>query len=185
VSGFYFGAIVLAVAVVGIRLTLSGVSKSTKASEQAFLFHALRDELQVLAAERVLSSDSLVYQHLMKMLNLGIKNAGIMTVRDLLVVYSQLSAEAKGSTAFQDAVEKCDPKTKNLAGRCFLAFSQMLIANDWVVRTAVQCAKAIRIPGVAYRAITKTASQIFPQRSQAVREARLYREWAQRLSPVH
>jgi hypothetical protein len=46
-----------------------------RAKEQCFRFHELRDALQILAIEGKIKQDSRIYQFLMFMINVAIKNA--------------------------------------------------------------------------------------------------------------
>src|SRR3990172_9594942 len=52
--------------------------------EQAFRFHALRDNLQLFSLDGKIQSTSPSYGFLVSLTNLGIKNAGKLNVLDIL-----------------------------------------------------------------------------------------------------
>ncbi len=83
-DAFIVGLVLLGLAVLMQRTFLYPVSLKLKRREQEFKFHEVRDELQLLAIDRVIDVNSAAYLFLLSMSNVAIKNAGVLCVRDII-----------------------------------------------------------------------------------------------------
>lgn len=156
-----------------------------KAKEQAFRFHELRDDLQLLAIEGKISISSPVYADLMRMLNVAIRNPGIMKLREIvwMAVTVRDQIKARGVANLQEQLLRENPEVQAFASRCFLAYSQMLISNDLLVRTAFSIANLSIAPikavvGPIYRFMKRVA----PTHAQAMKQANWYSKTGRQLA---
>lgn len=193
-DGFLFGLACICAAVATWGILLRPRARKIAAADQAFRLHSLRDELQILVAEGRLEPSSPTHDFLMTMLNFAIRNAGSVKLREVLQIARNVKDHI-GKTQFEDLladVERHDGAVQELFQRFFLTFGNMLVSNDWIVRTGVRTVSAIstswRAFGPAVRALDKGASifvgLLTPTKGQAVREARWYFERAKRLNPA-
>lgn len=188
--------IALASCVVALGVQLAYLSKRDRilrAKEQAFQFHALRDELQLFVVQERMHPSALTYEFLMQMLNFSIKNAGVLKLREALALTEKVK-ERVDETRFEAIladVKKHDPEVQELTGKFFLAFANMLVSNDWIVRAGVGVARRVatgwKVLGPIIRMLDTIATAFFrlvtPIRVEAVHEVRRYRIWARCASP--
>lgn len=152
--------------------------------EQAFRFHALRDDLQLLAVDGHISVTSLSYHTLMLMLNVAIRNAGLMKLREILVIAETVRKELAQSNAkeLQSDIQRHGVKVQELASQCFKAFADMLVANDYIVRLVVAAAHSSLVRyGVL--PVFRMLKPLAPVHAKAVSQARWYSEKGMRLAP--
>ncbi|MDZ7780348.1 MAG: hypothetical protein U5R14_10515 [Gemmatimonadota bacterium] len=126
--------IALALALSLQRLALRHTAKNLSIREKAFRFHAIRDRLQSMAVDGELAPDSKVYEFLMFAVNVGIRNSGKLRMRDMLTMTSQL--ENRTISNDDDVLQEVagsSPAVKTLTGETFLAFVDMIVANDRLV----------------------------------------------------
>ena len=157
-------------------LTLQHRVPKLKAKEQAFRFHALRDELQLLAVEGYISTSSVSYVVLVRMLNVAIRNPGLMRLRDVLrmATIARNTVERKRTfEEFQEDLQHHDPKVQQLASNCFLAFMTMLISNDSLVRLAFEAADWSVVRSM-FRHSRGLLRHVVPTHTEAVDMARWY-----------
>lgn len=152
--------------------------------EQAFRFHALRDELQLSAVNGDIPVTSLSYRMLMLMLNIAIRNAGLMKLRDILMMTETVRKQLGRSNAeeLQNDIQRHGPKVQELASKCFTVFADMLVANDYIVRLVMA---AVHSPFVKYAVLPlfRMLKPLAPTHAQAVRQAKWYSDKGMRLSP--
>lgn len=174
---------------VGIgRILLERKSSSLRAKEQAYRFHAMRDELQLLAAERKIDTSSESYGFLISVLNFSIRNAGVVKLREIIEVSERVRRETSGSefNGIMEDLRRHGPQVQRLAQEFFETFAWMLISNDRLVKYGVAAAGAVKTslnalqPAIkgANRAVTYSLSFIAPSKVRAVRDARWYSEKA-------
>lgn len=167
------------------RFFLLGCQRLLRAKEQAFEFHRLRDELQLAAAEGIIKPGSLAFEFLMQMLNVAIRNAGILTLTQSLALAKKVSGKSDRGTyeaAIAD-IEKHGPRVQQLAGGFFHSFARMLLANDWLVSAVI----ALTRHHLSNQLVVEPARSIrrlrrYP-RVQLIGYVRRYFDWSQRLSP--
>lgn len=173
------------------RAFLTGRSRTLRAREQAYQFHTLRDELQLFAAGGRIETSSLAYSFLIQSLNLAIRNAGLLKLREILELSERVrkTIEKTNFEAIYDDIQRHDSAVRELAGRVFFAFATMLIANDWLVSAGLNMRRRILTSWGIIKPIIKFADSLAtaflnvfaPTKVQAVDQARLYRNWAERL----
>jgi hypothetical protein len=122
----------VAVALTFERFYLRSQHRKLRIAEQTFTFHRLRDELQLLAVNKQIEVNSLLYDFLATMLNLGIKNASTLRASQVMQIAKRNSQQFSGSTneTLIDHVKMYNHEVKNFVGICFYEFSKMLMIND-------------------------------------------------------
>ena len=127
---FALGAVAFALLIQ--RLFLVGCQRLIRAKEQAFEFHRLRDELQLAAAEGNIKPRSLAFEFLMQILNVAIRNAGVLTLTQSLALAKKVSAKNDGGRyeAVLADFKNHGPRIQDLAAKTFSSFATMLVAND-------------------------------------------------------
>lgn len=186
----------LASLVLGIwieRALLANLAAKLRVKEQAFQFHALRDELQLLVAEGRIDPSSDVYEFLMQMTNFCIRNAGVLKLREVLEIAERVKSKIANNEFKRiiEDIQKQDVQVQQLAQKFFFAVANMLISNDWLVRCGVQMATAIAkglrtvtpVVALVHRGTTAILDVVTPTKVEAVREARWYVELGNRLNP--
>jgi hypothetical protein len=179
-------ALAIAVAIQGFMLRRH--ARGLKAREQAFRFHAIRDELQLLAIREEVDPNTDLYQFLMYTANLAIQNAGVMRLRDILALARRVKQEIPQQ--FLRALETAPKPLRKLTAETFGALASMLVANDPLVAmglsAAALTAKAWSFIRPLLRsvisAIDALAKQIAPSHAEAVRYARDYSNIAGRFA---
>jgi hypothetical protein len=156
------------------RVALCHRGSAVRTAEQAYRFHELRDELQLLVIDGKLSSSSYVYLCLVAIANLCIRNAGVFRLRDLVAMTSQIDQKMEGRSVVK-AVQEMNPAVQETAGKIFYAFAQMLISNDSIVRFAFHTARFCQ---PAIEASKWLLVRIDPTRTEAFRQARRYLQLA-------
>jgi hypothetical protein len=187
----FVGLFFLCVALLVERLMLSGRTHILQAKECAYRFHALRDELQLMAASRRLDTSSLTYSFLMFSLNLAIKNAGTMKLRDILRLADTVKEriEATRFEAIKADITTHDSSVGELAGRIFHTFYEILVSNDRWVSIAISMHRHIRHSWADIRPLLEWIDRrvaailtVFaPTKVNAAVRARQYQHWAERL----
>jgi hypothetical protein len=171
-----FALSILAAGFAVMLLTLQHRVPKLKAKEQAFRFHALRDQLQLLAVEGRISTTSVGYEGLMRMLNIAIRNPGLMKLGDMLRTAESAKDTIGGTPTFeefQEDIQHHGPEIQQLASSCFLAYVLMLISNDSLVRMAFWLASWTVVRPV-FRHLRKLLTQLVPTHTEAVDLARWY-----------
>ncbi len=132
----------LAIAVAIQSLALSRRARRLKGTEQAFRFHAIRDQLQELALAGAIEQDDRVYQFVLSTANMAICNAGVMKLRDVLAIAETVDSEIKQEQAvrFYRDVKRHPDQVQHLVGVTFEALSRMLVANDFLMRAGLRAA---------------------------------------------
>ena len=180
-DAFIVGLVLLGLAVLMQRTFLYPVSLKLKRREQEFKFHEVRDELQLLAIDRVIDVNSAAYLFLLSMSNVAIKNAGVLCVRDIIQMTGFLTKAT--SEVFCDLDEQ-DRRVKELAARLFMHFGDMLISNDWIVRLGVFVTRqSWPLLRVFLRIAKVIVNHLDPMRVKAIREAQQCREMSHQLAP--
>ena len=183
----------LAIAVLIQRLALERRARRLKATEQAFRFHAIRDQLQELALEGAVHQHDQVYRFVMFTANLAICNAGVMKLRDILAIAQTVDSEISEQThTFFRDVKRQPEQMQRLVGATFETLAQMLVANDFLMRaglrTAVLASRAWTIARPVLLAVTRAvdwlARYLAPTRAKAVWYARRYNDLGDRLRPA-
>ena len=184
------GLAALALALLVQRLVLERRARVLKAREQAFKFHAIRDELQRLALKGVVSQSHDVYQFVMWTTNLSIRNAGVMKLRDTLRIARTVNSEmSERGRKFLLDVKRAPEPLQRLVGDTFKALAETLVANDYIVRAGltigVLAAQAWKMLRPVFAAITRIvdpfAELVAPRHAEAVRYARKYHHLGGRL----
>jgi hypothetical protein len=171
-----FALSILAAGFTLMSLTLQHRVPMLRAKEQAFRFHALRDQLQLLAVEGRISTTSVGYKGLLRMLNIAIRNAGLMKLGEML-----RTAESAKDTIdnkptfekFEEDIQRHDAAIQQLASDCFSAYVYMLISNDSLVRVAFMLANWTVVKPV-FRHLRRLLTQLVPTHTEAVDLARWY-----------
>jgi len=189
----FVGLISMAIALGIQRAFLSSHKRRLRASEQAYRFHALRDDLQLLAAGKFISVASPVFEFLMFTLNMAIRNAGAIRLREVLQLSKLIDKEVERHQfeKLLAEIQDCDPRVQQLAGRTFFSFAHMLIANDWLVASGLAIRQRINrgwgklsaainwIDRLMIAFLLRMASE----KVQAVDRASHYRDMGQRVNP--
>jgi hypothetical protein len=156
-----------------------------RAKEQCFRFHELRDMLQILAIEGKIKQESRIYQFLFFMINVAIRNAGVMKLSDLLRMSKTVKTEVEGPgfEAVTRELRSYPAEVQILASDVFNTFAKMLVVNDDL--TFLLFNIATNIANIAAVQIVKSiAKTLTPQRAEVVRQARSYRLLGQRMAPA-
>ena len=182
------GLLLLSIGLVFQRTLFWKRERRLRATEQAFGFHAIRDEVQELAVTDALRQDDPIYRFVMWTANLCIKNAGVLRLRDTLRLAKAVGNKAKvedsqAFTAFILDIQRRPEPVQRLIGKTFYSLAEMLMANDPIVRVGVIAAfRASRVWATVQPSITKTidriAAFVIPERAEAVSYARKYRHVA-------
>lgn len=173
----------LALVVAMQRLALRSRARTLKLREQAFRFHAIRDQLQDLAIEGVIKQGAPTYEFLMFAANVAIKNAGILRLRDVLRVARTVDerVQQKRVAIWRDMKRHPEP-VQRLFADTFGSMAAMLIANDWIVRAGVWAAfcaaqawDMVRpVVQALIRAADTVAGYLSPTHAEAVEKARRF-----------
>lgn len=187
-EGILVGLSSLVVALSVQRIFLEKYGSRLRSKEQAFQFHALRDDLQLLVAEGSLSTSSLTCDFLMRMLNFAIRNAGVIRLREIVDLSERIRRGAANTpfSAIDADIRKHDARVQELAQRFFETFAVMLVSNDWLVWSGVRVLNTVRTSWTAARPLVRAINRIMttilslvsPVRLRAVRDARWYSERA-------
>lgn len=193
-TGLMVGLVALAVAVMIQRLILRSRARTLVAREQAFRFHAIRDELQLLALRGDVEQQSGPYEFLMWTTNLAIRNAGTMKLRDVVRIVRAIDFKmAELPTRQLENELASSPKPlQRLAADTFEALTKMLVANDTLVRGGLYCAEltartwALCRPAFRFliHRVDALAQHVAPSHAEAVQYARKYSDIADRFATV-
>src|SRR5260370_11076864 len=128
-----FGALTDGFGTVAVgRVMLHKYIGPLKAREQCFKFHELRDRLQVIAVEGKIEIGSETYQLLLFIINLSIRNAGVMKLSEILKAAKAIEKRVNASTServFAD-IRSHNQEVQHLSAVVFDALPRMLISND-------------------------------------------------------
>lgn len=156
--------------------------------EQAFHFHELRDQLQLLVMEDKLCPASRTHSVLMPALNLCIRNAGNMSLTEMLEIAAAFdSGMSHGKfEEFTKDLKQHGPEVQEVASQFFTGFATMLIANDPALKLLYRVFKSLA--GVVYLRYVKRAMHsvtvfVMPEREQAFKTARKFEDWGSMMSP--
>ncbi len=185
-SSFIAGLLGLALALLIQCLQLRRRARELKATKQAFRFHHIRDELQVLAIDEKVRPSTPTYEFVMGTSNIAIRNAGILKLSDVLrlarIVGTRVDDE---SLEFFQDIRRQPPEVQRLAAETFKAMSDMLVANDTVVYIGRLIARYTwrRVIEAVVRIIDRIAIYVSPQHAEAVRYARKYDRYVGMVQP--
>lgn len=174
------------------RIILRPAARRLKAREQAYRFHALRDELQSLALDGKIDRKSVTYAFLMTAVNTAIKNAGLARLRELnqAVQRMEIDIPKERIVYLMEDAQKHDKSVRELGARIFIGFALMLISNDWIAFLGFKVRHKIGESRKAIKpllsSIDKLASSIFgflaPHKLAAVKDARWYSRVGHRMA---
>ena len=164
-------------------LVLYKHERPLKARGQSFEFHELRDRLQLLAIEGKIDRTSQIYEFLQFIINLAIKNAGVMSLTELLSLTKTINRRMNTPAADKILAEirRHDQEVQQLAAEVFASLSKMLISNDriiYLLAKAVELSAKNTAPGI----FKNTARTFMPERSEALHAALNYRNWGNSLN---
>lgn len=181
-------AVISLAAVIALQRIFLFRSGGIKGRQQAFALHALRDDLQLMVANNQVERTSVTYDFLMTMLNFAIKNAGVVKLRDLLVLSNKVRSDVvhRSFENVQGDIKKHSPEVQELSAKFFFVMANMLVSNDWIVNYGVKAAKLIVPPIKIFASImSKFLRVVMPERVEAVSDVRRYRDWGNRLHSCH
>lgn len=190
-DGLVVGLVTIAIAGAIERVFIEHTTSRLRAKEQAFKFHALRDQLQLFVAEGQVETSSPTYAFLMRMLNFSIRNAGAIGLRQTLEFTEKVRlniGEGQFDLVAKD-INKHGADVQKLAQQFFGTFAWMLVSNDWLVRSGVHAASAVRtswkfvrpLALAVHKAVGAVLHLVAPTKIKAVREARWYSDQANTL----
>jgi hypothetical protein len=184
--------VALTTTVIGLLVPFAVLRKRDvllRSKEQAYRFHELRDRLQILNVEGKIEAASISYLFLMSSLNLAIKNAGVMTLSDVLQISRAVRKKAEYITFEQiaDDVRGQSEEARILLAEFFQSLTVMLISNDGLVRLVFNLAKppAGSFKRAALRTIASIGKALAPTHTEAIYEARDYQRWGKALAPSY
>lgn len=189
-SAVLVGLVALALAVVLQRLLLVGQARQLTARQQAYRFHAIRDELQSLAISGQAQPDSDLYRFLMWTANLAIRNAGTMKLRDIVSLARAVDKETRPYRPFEEMIRSSPKPLQHVAVETFESLTAMLVANDSLVRGGLRFANVavstwrLCRPVLIFlvRRADAIAQHIAPSHAEAVQYARKYAGLAGRVA---
>jgi hypothetical protein len=156
-----------------------------KEKEQCFRFHDLRDRLQLLALEHQIDPNSKLHNFLLSMINIAIRNAGVIKLSALLDVSRIVKNEAgSGDDSLQADIRSHTKDVQALASEVFASFSWMLVVNDdltFLLFKGLRILTAIANDAVV-ACVKSVVSKIAPKHVQVVREANDFDRFGQRLA---
>lgn len=183
VSGLVAAVVLLAIPLVMLHRRVPAL----RAREQAFRFHELRDRLQLLVIEHRISTSSHAYRTLMTIVNLGIRNAGVMKLSDLIELAKLVrhNMDVAPFEHFERELKKHDVEVQRLAADSFNAFAEMLVSNDHLTSLMAKAVEAAanRANYAVVRSAKSLARRITPDHATVVSEASRYQHWGNRLMP--
>ena len=158
-----------------------------KTRDQCFRFHDLRDRLQVLAVEHKIEPSSMLHHFLLSMINVAIRNAGVIKLSQLLNISRSVKEEAADGNGFatmQEEIRAYPKEVQVLASEVFSSFALMLVANDdltvWLFK-GLSLLTSLTNEAVV-RCIKFLVSKIVPRHVQVVREANDYSRFGRLLA---
>ena len=184
--------------VVGLTATAIGLlivmailerrSPMLRAREQAYKLHELRDRLQISMIQDKIGAQSLAYVFLMSSLNLAIRNAGVMSLSQILELARAVNRNAD-DLSFQKIIENVrrqDREIQKLYDEFFQTLTVMLISNDHLTPLMFTAAKygARALNRAAVRTIASAGKFLLPEHTEAVYEARQYQRWGHRVQAL-
>lgn len=177
IDAFVFGLVVAIVPLSILALTLRKHARELKARKQAFMFHALRDDLQDLVLNGIVQQDGVAYRFLYMTVNLGIANAGTLRLRDILRIAQQVDTKVQEqSQKLWRDIRTQDEQVQSLVAETFSTLTQILIANDILVSLGFRAAVAV------WTVIDRIAQHVVPVQAAAVNYARHYNDLSGRLA---
>jgi hypothetical protein len=157
-----------------------------KTKEQCFKFHDLRDRLQVLTIEHKIETHSKLHDFLLSMINIAIRNAGVIKLSELVDISQSVKKEADDSTfsTIQTEIGSHPDDVQTLASEVFDNFAWMLVANDdltvWLFKGLIMLSKIANEAVVRF--VKLFVSKVAPEHAQVVREANDFARLGQRLA---
>src|SRR5690606_36935102 len=125
--------------------------------EQAFRFHAIRDEAESLVLSGLVERNDEVIGYVRWVANLGIRNAGTLSLTEAIATARRIEAQlpdGASPSAFEDFLQEVKERPEplqHLVAATFTALALMLVANDrvaraglWVAVAAEGAAKVVR-----------------------------------------
>jgi hypothetical protein len=104
-----------------------------RTKEQRFRFHDLRDRLQLLVIEHKLEPGTRLHHFLLATINLAIRNAGVLKLREIIALSRSVKKEARGENTFvtlQAEIVRQPKEVQALSAEVFNSLAAMLIVND-------------------------------------------------------
>jgi hypothetical protein len=136
----------------------------------------------MLALSGIVRQDASTYQLLMDTANLCIRNAGVISLGDMLTIGRAVDSKVPNYQEFVNELQRQPQELQLLAGETFEAVAEILVANDRFVRFGVLTATVIKPLLRPLRgAVDRLAHTIVPGRAEVVEHARKYHEWGNRL----
>jgi len=182
--------VALTMTVIGLLVPLAVLRRRDvllRSKEQAYRFHELRDRLQILNAEGKIQPESIGYSFLMFSLNVAIKNAGVMSLSDMLQMSRAVKKKAEYITFEQIAEDfrKQSEEAQILSAEFFRSLTLMLISNDHLVRFTFTLAQPLagKVNHAAVNLATSAARFLVPKHTEVIYEARQYQRWEKALAP--
>jgi hypothetical protein len=169
-------------------------ARALNAREQAFRFHAIRDELQWLALRGEVRPHVALYGLLLWTANLAIRNAGTMRLHDVLVmaraIERYMGALPPHRAGWERCIRACPAPLQRVAAKASEALADMLVANDPFVRAGLCCARLSARARARCRPLLPLlighadalTQHVSPVRAEAIRYARKYSGIADRLA---
>lgn len=178
--------VAVAIAMLIGMFTLRSYFGALRAKEQCFRFHELRDRLQMLLIDGKIGRGSDVYEFLQLTINLGIKNAGDMKLRQILGLARQLNQKIAG-VPYQNIFEEIrqqSPDVQSLFGDIFQSLAAMVISNDKIVFifTVIAESSSDIVGGAARSCVRTIVRTLMPDYSEAARSAREYQHLGRTMS---
>lgn len=169
-----FGLFVLALAAGWTATSIRFRYRALRTMEHQHRFHGLRDELQELALRGVLSVDSATYSFAMWIINVAIRNAGEMKLRDALWLAERVDSHVRraGKDVWDD-FRRQPEEVHRLVGRTFVELGRLMAANDPLVAFGLRV-HSWRSHSTRKRIldqIDRLASRILPKRTEVLGRA--------------
>jgi len=187
VESLVLGLALLALALMVQLAMLLGLKRQMVTRQQAYVFHSIRDQLQLHVVEGRVRQDSEAYEFLLWACNLAMRNAGTMRLSDLVKVTAQIERRVGEAMGTLEDIQKQPEEVQRLAAECFSSLAKMLIANDTLVRAAFALRKLVmQTAGTSSSVLIKAdqfATSLFgtSTRARAVASANRYLNWSQDL----
>jgi hypothetical protein len=128
-TGLSVGLIFILLAFLTEMLVFGNRRALLKRQEQCFKFHDFRDGLQLLTISGKIRPNSELHDFLLVTVNVAIRNAGVIKLRDLIEITKTVKKETDGDK-LQDQIRNYPTEVQALASEICSSFAWMLVAND-------------------------------------------------------
>jgi hypothetical protein len=162
--------------------------ETMKVNDQFFRFHDLRDRLQLLGVEHKIGQQSRPYHFLLDMINIAIRNAGVIKLSEMLEMSRKVkNVDGKEFEKLQAEISSYPKDVQELASEVFGRFAWMLVVNDdiayWMFKGLKILTKTTNVAVASW--VKWTIAKIAPKHVQVVREANDFYKLGERLSPSY